>query len=658
MADELNAPKPGDTSNKLLQKICNRLGSFLTGLGSNVTATLTVSDIEIGAVELKDASSDTRAKIVGAAPGAGDDGIVVRNIPSGTQDVSIVSSDLATEATLGAGLGVIDSDLDAILAALGNPLSVTGPLTDAQLRAAAVPVSGPLTDTQLRAAAVPISVASLPLPAGAATEATFSHADATLGATADPEYAGFLQSGGVASMNSILKGIFSQLSGSSSSSVDIEGWFGSQSPTLGQKPMALSIPVVLASDQSNLIVQALDDRTDNAPFTDGVSTISAAGFIFDESAGTALTENDCAAARIDSKRAQVFVFEDATTRGRRAVVSAAGAISVAGPITDTELRASAVPVSGPLTDTQLRASSVPVSGPLTDTQLRASAVPISAATLPLPTNAATDRSLANAPFSVRASDGTNFYDIVKTGQLPSALVGGRLDVNIGAWLGSTAPSVGQKTMASSVPVVIASDQTVIPASQSGTWTVQPGNTQNTTPWLTQRLRRATYETMTAELTLGTATGKNRIISFFHPSAVSALDYEIAKIILYFKATHTAGVGQYKISFSSAESATGNVLNTQPYRRADAPSGVSARSATTADGTLAGNAFGGYTKALTAITGEDAGSAVVLYEHFEDSGISPITLRANTAEGILVYQDVTSTLTTAPIVAARIIWIEK
>lgn len=52
------------------------------------------------------------------------------------------------------------------------------------------------------------------------------------------------------------------------------------------------------------------------------------------------------------------------------------------------------PVSGPLTDTQLRASAVPVSGPLTDTQLRASAVPVSAASLPLPTGAATETTLA------------------------------------------------------------------------------------------------------------------------------------------------------------------------------------------------------------------------------------------------------------------------
>jgi hypothetical protein len=46
-------------------------------------------------------------------------------------------------------------------------------------------------------------------------------------------------------------------------------------------------------------------------------------------------------------------------------------------------------------------------------------------------------------------------------QLPAALVGGRLDTNIGAWLGSTAPTVGQKTKASSVPVTFASDQDAI-----------------------------------------------------------------------------------------------------------------------------------------------------------------------------------------------------
>lgn len=85
---------------------------------------------------------------------------------------------------------------------------------------------------------------------------------------------------------------------------------------------------------------------------------------------------------------------------------------------------------------------------------------------------------AAAPWSVELSDGAAFYTAAKTGQFPSALVGGRLDTNVGAWLGSTAPTVGQKTMANSVPIAIASDQTAIPASQSGTWTVQQG----TPPW--------------------------------------------------------------------------------------------------------------------------------------------------------------------------------
>jgi hypothetical protein len=42
-------------------------------------------------------------------------------------------------------------------------------------------------------------------------------------------------------------------------------------------------------------------------------------------------------------------------------------------------------------------------------------------------------------------------------RIPAALVSGRFDTNIGSWLGSTAPTVGQKTMADSVPVAVASN---------------------------------------------------------------------------------------------------------------------------------------------------------------------------------------------------------
>lgn len=118
--------------------------------------------------------------------------------------------------------------------------------------------------------------------------------------------------------------------------------------------------------------------------------------------------------------------------------------------------------------------------------------PISAASLPLPTGAATEATLAtrlaDATFTARintlgqktsanstpvvlASDQSaipvtdNAGSLtVDTTQLPAALVGGRLDANVGAWLGSTAPTVGSKTSANSVPVVIASDQGAVAIS--------------------------------------------------------------------------------------------------------------------------------------------------------------------------------------------------
>jgi hypothetical protein len=63
---------------------------------------------------------------------------------------------------------------------------------------------------------------------------------------------------------------------------------------------------------------------DNAGFTDGVTPVVPGGYILDDTAGTALTENDIAAARIDSKRAQAVVLEDATTRGQKAAVDSSG----------------------------------------------------------------------------------------------------------------------------------------------------------------------------------------------------------------------------------------------------------------------------------------------------------------------------------------------
>jgi hypothetical protein len=55
---------------------------------------------------------------------------------------------------------------------------------------------------------------------------------------------------------------------------------------------------------------------------------------------------------------------------------------------------------------------------------------------------ATDRATAAAPGSARLSDGAAFYDATKTGQLPTALVGGRLDVVVGAALPTGGNNIG------------------------------------------------------------------------------------------------------------------------------------------------------------------------------------------------------------------------
>lgn len=118
---------------------------------------------------------------------------------------------------------------------------------------------------------------------------------------------------------------------------------------------------------------------------------------------------------------------DVPVVGGQAAMAASIPVVIASDQTMINVAVSgSVAVTGPLTDAQLRAVPVPVSGTvstggLTDAQLRASAVPVS------------------------------------TTQLATTL--------------------GQKTMANSAGVVIASDQSAIPASQSGTWnvgTVTPG----------------------------------------------------------------------------------------------------------------------------------------------------------------------------------------
>jgi hypothetical protein len=100
-----------------------------------------------------------------------------------------------------------------------------------------VPVSGPLTDTQLRATAVPISAAALPLPTGAATSA-LQTAEATLiGAVNETAPATDTASSG---LNGRLQRVAQR----------ITSLIALVPASLGAKTSAASFSVVLASDQA------------------------------------------------------------------------------------------------------------------------------------------------------------------------------------------------------------------------------------------------------------------------------------------------------------------------------------------------------------------------------------------------------------------------
>jgi hypothetical protein len=189
----------------------------------------------------------------------------------------------------------------------------------------------------------------------------------------------------------------------------------------------------------------------------------------------------------------------ALSGGRIPVVLPAGGSG----LTDTELRATPVPVTvgnfpatqpvsgtvtatGPLTDTQLRASAVPVSvasvpsHPVTNagtfavqvTSAPTTAVtgtffqptqPVSAVSLPLPTGAATEATLdartgsltEAAPASDTASSGLN-------GRLQ------RIAQRVTSLIAQLPATLGQKTMAASLSVVVSSDQTAIPTTKQPT----------------------------------------------------------------------------------------------------------------------------------------------------------------------------------------------
>lgn len=295
-----------------------------------------------------------------------------------------------------------------------------GGLTDSELRATPVPVSGPLTDTQLRASAVPVSAASLPLPTGAATEATLATraTQATL-ATRSSEVtaaATLAQLDVALSTRASQSTLATRASEATVATLGTEATLATRASeatlatrvadatvtarlnTLGQKTSANSAPVVIASDQSAVPVSAAA-----LPLPAGAAT----------EATLATRASEATLATRASEATLATLGTEVTLASRLADATFTGRINTQGQ--------------------KAMAASTPVV--IANDQ---SAVPVSAVSLPLPTGAATETTLAT--LATESTLATRLADATLTARLNT---------------------LGQKTMANSAPVVLASDQASI-----------------------------------------------------------------------------------------------------------------------------------------------------------------------------------------------------
>lgn len=196
-------------------------------------------------------------------------------------------------------------------------------------------------------------------------------------------------------------------------------------------------------------------------------------------------------------------------------------------------------------------SAVPVSGTFWQ-----ATQPVSASSLPLPTGAATETTLAALNTKVTAVNtgavtissalpaGSNIIGNVRIDQTtPGTTNGSSL-----SHVGSTAVATGNGVVGTGVQrVAIASDNTAfsVNAVQSGTWTVQPGNTANTTAWLFQNARAATSSVTSVA---SSATSVTLLAS--NSARKGATVFNDSTAILYLKFGATASATSYTVQIAA------------------------------------------------------------------------------------------------------------
>lgn len=423
-----------------------------------------------------------------------------------TQPVSAASLPLPTGASTETTLALIKAktdNIDVVLSTRTKPadqqhvivdssatVAVTGPLTDAQLRATPVPVSGtvtatgPLTDTQLRATPVPISgtvtanagtnlnTSALALSATQTdrtqkTQVTDGTRDGTVKAASTAAVAADTALVVAVSPNNSVAITAATLplpTGAATSA---------NQTTLGSQTTKLNDGVDTALVSGTGSLQVTCDNCggstflDNSAFTFNTSPVVNVGAVVDDTGPNAVAENSAGAPRMSTRRELYNQLRDAAGNERGANVNASNALLTAQT---GALPAGTNVIGHVIADT---GSTTAVTGNVTVVQ-------------PTGTNlhAVLDTTSTTA---VTQATGTNLHAVIDTGSTTAVTgnvtvvqpTGTNLHVVSDAtsttavtqttspWVenvsqyGGVATSLGQKVMTASVPVVLASNQSTI-----------------------------------------------------------------------------------------------------------------------------------------------------------------------------------------------------
>ena len=308
-----------------------------------------------------------------------------------------------------------------------------------------------------------------------------------------------------------VSGTFYQATQPISGSVSITGTAAVSGPLTDTQLRATAVPV------SGTFYQATQPISGSVSIT-GTAAVSAASLPLPTGAATAAKQPALGAAGTPS----------------------ADVLTVQGATSMTALKVDGSGVTQPVSGSVSISGTAAVSGPLTDTQLRATAVPVSG-TFYQATQPVSGTVTANAGTNLN----TSALALEAGGNL--ATLAGRIPANLSVKAASTA------AVATDSSLVVALNPNTIPAvSQSGTWTVQPGNTANTTPWLIRPSDGTNSAAIKAASTAVVATDPALVVGISPNTAVNAIPasalnstYSVAGVIAISTVLLTPDCSQYR-----------------------------------------------------------------------------------------------------------------